>query len=202
VLIARDGLHLADLPPGARLGTSSLRRRVQLAALRPDLVFADIRGNIDSRLRQVRDGRFDAVVLARAGLARAGLLPAECELLDFDRMLPAPGQGALGLEIRTDDAALADLLAPLDHPPSRLAVAAERALLGRLAAGCHAPVAALGQLDPAGQLHLVAFVATPDGRRTLRDQLTGPAPAAEALGRRLADRLLDRGAAELLEPQA
>lgn len=198
VVVTRDGRAMALLPPGARVGTGSLRRRAQLAALRSDLVFEDVRGNVDTRLAKVRDGQLDAVVLARAGLARLGLLTDAMEVLDVRRMLPAPGQGALGLEIRTSDATVARLVSVLDHPPSRHAVLAERALLAHLGGGCHAPVAALSRPRPAGELILAGLVASPDGKRIVRDRLSGPAAEAESLGRRLADRLLAAGAAEIL----
>jgi len=198
VVVTRDGRAMALLPAAARVGTGSLRRRAQLAALRGDLVFEDMRGNVDTRLRKVRDGQVDAVVLARAGLARLGLLTDAMEVLDADRMLPAPGQGALGLEIREADVALAELLAVLDDPPSRYAVVAERALLRHLEGGCRTPVAALGLPLAPDRLTLTGLVASADGARVVRDDLAGPLAEAEALGRRLADRLLDAGGREIL----
>jgi len=199
VLVTHDGSGLRGLPLGARVGTSSLRRRAQLAAIRDDLRLDDIRGNIDTRLGKVRDGEYDAVVLARAGLARAGLLTAEMEVLDIQTMLPAPGQGALALEIRRDDEYIKQLVGAIDHPPSRHAVVAERALLRHLAGGCQAPIAALGQCDGAASLTLVALVARPDGQRAVRGRLRGPVSEAEALGQRLAGRLLADGASEIIE---
>lgn len=198
VCVTADGRPLADLPPGARVGTSSLRRRAQLLALRGDLVCDDIRGNVDTRLAKVRDGRYAAAILARAGLARAGLLTEAMEVLDFDRMLPAPGQGALGLEIRRDDELLAELVRPLDHPATRWAVTAERSLLRHVEGGCQAPVAALGRETWPGELTLAGLVASPDGRRVIRDEIRGPMAEADTLGRRLASHLLAAGADEIL----
>ncbi|ASR55923.1 hydroxymethylbilane synthase [Cellulomonas sp. PSBB021] len=188
VLCARDGLRLHELPAGARVGTGSPRRAAQLLAARPDLEVVDIRGNVDTRLGRVAGsssgpGDLDAVVLARAGLARLGRLEAVTEALDPHVMLPAPGQGALAVEVRTADlddpptpvlAALATALAALDHRPTRLAVAAERALLARLEAGCAAPVGALALVD-GPRLELEAVVARTDGTRLLRHGLTSTA---------------------------
>jgi len=197
-LCARDGLTLAELPRGARVGTGSPRRAAQLRAARPDLDVVDLRGNVDTRLGRVAGGSgpgdLDAVVLARAGLARLGRLDAVTEVFDADLMLPAPGQGALAVE-----GALAAALRTLDDPATRLAVTAERALLARLEAGCAAPVGALAQLV-GDQLELQAVVAGVDGSRALRRTLAAPAAdvaAAADLGTRVADLLLEDGAAEL-----
>jgi hydroxymethylbilane synthase len=198
VLVIRDDGKLAQLPPRARVGTSSVRRRAQLALLRPDLAFEDIRGNVETRLRKVREGLYDATVLARAGLARSGLLTASMEVLDFDRMLPAPGQGALGLEIRADDTQVADLTRLLDDPASRWAVTAERAFLKGLGGGCHAPIAALARETSPGQLQLTGLVIAIDARQVLRDELSGPLAEAERLGTELAARLMSAGAGRLL----
>jgi len=227
VLCARDGLTLRELPTGARVGTGSPRRAAQLLAARPDVEVVDIRGNVDTRLGRVAGttngpGDLDAVVLARAGLARLGRLDAVTQVLDADVMLPAPGQGALAVEVRTADlvdpptpelAALATALAALDHRPTRLAVAAERALLARLEAGCAAPVGALARVsdDPerTGAVDVEAVVARTDGTATLRRGLSstrvapgsGPLEADEQAaadaGTALADLLLEDGAAEL-----
>ena len=207
-LCARDGLTLAALPAGARVGTGSPRRAAQLRALRPDLEVVDLRGNVDTRLGRVAGGSgpgdLDAVVLARAGLARLGRLDAVTEAFGTEAMLPAPGQGALAVEVRAVDAegdgALAVALRALDHPPTRLAVTAERALLARLEAGCAAPVGALAVLGDGGELELRAVVAGVDGGRVLRRTLSAAAPdpaAAAALGTRVADLLLADGAADL-----
>lgn len=211
-LCARDGRTLATLPEGASVGTGSPRRAAQLRAARPDLMVVDIRGNVDTRLRRIEDD-LDAVVLARAGLARLGRLDAVTEALPLDVMTPAPAQGALAVEVRTADAAdgeaLARALAALDHRPTHLAVLAERALLNRLEAGCAAPVGAHAGLGPDGVLHLEAVVLRPDGTASLRraastsltaapaDDPAGTALAAAALGTRLAEELLGAGAAAL-----
>lgn len=214
-LCARDRGTLGTLREGARVGTGSPRRAAQLRAVRPDLVVVDVRGNVGTRLGRVPGlgdgheqgpGDLDAVVLAAAGLARLGRLDAATELLDPAVMRPAPGQGALAVECRDDDAGLASRLAgALDHLPTRLAVTAERALLAALEAGCAAPVGALGRLDPGG-LVLDAVVCRPDGGARLARSGTLPAPglvgaeavaSARALGARLARELLADGAADL-----
>lgn len=203
-LISRDRLGLADLPAGARVGTGSPRRAAQLRALRPDLRVVDLRGNVDTRIRRVAEGTVDAVVLAVAGLERLERREEITEVLPVETMLPAPGQGALAVECRADDAGLADeLRRSLEDTDSRLAVTAERALLRRLEAGCTAPVGALATVD-AGEIQLDAVLTAPDGRRSLRRSgtaaLTGdrPARAAEALGVRVAEELLTAGAAGLI----
>ncbi|GEK21966.1 hydroxymethylbilane synthase [Cellulomonas xylanilytica] len=210
-LCARDGLTLGLLPPGALVGTGSPRRAAQLRAARPDLVVVDIRGNVDTRLGRVAGsasgpGDLDAVVLARAGLARLGRLDAVTEAFGPDVMAPAPGQGALAVEVRAGlepDEPLAQALRLLDHRPTRLAVLAERALLGRLEAGCAAPIGATGRLAHDGRtLFLDAVVVRPDGGASLRRGLTATLGGdsttdARALGTRLAETLLDAGAADL-----
>jgi len=200
-LCARDGLKLADLPRGARVGTGSPRRRAQLLAVRPDLDVVDIRGNVDTRLARVTSD-LDAVVLARAGLARLDRLDAMTEAFGPDVMAPAPGQGALAVEVRADvDGPLKDALTALDHRPTRLAVTAERALLERLEAGCAAPIGAWASLSGA-TLRLDAVVARPDGTATLRrgsSVTVDTEDDARALGARLADELLEHGAADLAD---
>jgi hydroxymethylbilane synthase len=197
VLVARDGLGLAELPEGATVGTGSPRRIAQLRALGLGLQVVPTRGNVDSRLRAVQEGRLDAVVLARAGLARLGRLAEVTEVLDPLQVLPAPGQGALAVECRAGDDGVADLLRPLDDAPTRAAVTAERSLLALLEAGCTAPVAALA--DPADdELYLRAAVLATDGSDAIRLSATGPASDPAGLGRRLAADLLEAGAAELM----
>jgi hydroxymethylbilane synthase len=198
VCVTTDGRTLAHLPKAARVGTSSLRRRAQLLALRRDLVCDEIRGNVDTRLAKVRDGRYAAAILARAGLVRAGLLTDNMEVLSFDQMLPAPGQGALGLEIRRDDHLLAGLVAPLDHPATRCAVTAERSFLRHVEGGCQAPVAALAVESPPGELTLTGLIASSDGTRVVHGEMRGTMADADALGRRLALHLLAAGADEIL----
>jgi hydroxymethylbilane synthase len=197
-LVSRGGLTLADLPGGAVVGTGSPRRASQLLAARPDLRVADIRGNVDTRVRKVEDGRYDAAVLAAAGLARLGWLERAAELLPTEVMLPAVGQGALALQVRADDAEASELVSALDDPASRIATAAERAFEARLGGGCHAAIAALSELNSAG-LRLRGLVGDPAGGRLLRGEIEGATDDAESLGVRLADRLIGQGARELLE---
>ena len=202
-LVARDGRTLAELPPGATVGTGALRRIAQLHALGLQLEVTPIRGNVDTRLARVLgpEADLDAVVLARAGLARLGRTDAITETLDPMLMLPAPAQGALAVECRVDDQDLVELLAVLDHAPSRAAVTAERALLATLEAGCSAPVAAYAELaegDDGDEIYLRGAVISPDGTRDLRLSRTGtPADAAE-IGKALAAELLDLGADSIL----
>jgi hydroxymethylbilane synthase len=202
VVVARDGLTLGELPAGSRIGTGSPRRVAQLAALGLGLDIVDIRGNVDTRLRKVRDGQYDAVVLARAGLARLGRLGEVTEALDPLQMLPAPGQGALAIECRAADADLVDVLARLDDAPSRAAVTAERAVLATLEAGCSAPLGALADVvegEDGEELWLRAVALSLDGGLTVRMSATGPVTDAEQLGTRLASSMLDEGAADLME---
>ncbi|MER6594777.1 hydroxymethylbilane synthase [Micromonospora purpureochromogenes] len=202
-LVATGGRTLAELPPGAVVGTGALRRIAQLHALGLQLEVTPIRGNVDSRLRRVLgpEANLDAVVLARAGLARLGRTDVITETLDPMLMLPAPAQGALAVECRADDHDLVELLAVLDHAPSRAAVTAERALLATLEAGCSAPVAAYAELaegDAGDEIYLRGAVISPDGTRDLRLSRTGtPADAAE-IGKALAAELLELGADSIL----
>jgi hydroxymethylbilane synthase len=199
-LVARDGLAFAQLPPGARVGTSSLRRQAQLRHARPDLAVLDLRGNVDTRLKKLARGDYDAVVVAKVGLDRLGRAGSITEIFSPEIMLPAVGQGALAVETRAGDAALAAMLAPLDDAPTRAAVTAERALLAELEGGCQVPVGAWGRIEPAGagRLLLDACVASPDGADFLRDRAAGDADRPEALGRELARRLIEAGADRIL----
>ena len=202
-LVNRDGVTLAELPSGSRVGTGSPRRTAQLRALGLGLEIVAIRGNVDTRLRKVTDGELDAVVVAAAGLSRLGRLDAAAEILDPGQMLPAPGQGALAVECRAGDTELATALGKLlDDPLSRAAVTAERTLLAALEAGCTAPVGALADigLDESGndELYLRAIVVAVDGSRAVRLSTTGPLADSERLGQRLAADLLDAGAAGLI----
>lgn len=197
VLVSREHGWLDALPEGAAVGTGSLRRRAQLCHARPDLRMKDIRGNVDTRLRKLSDGQYDALVLAEAGLQRLELAEAITQRLPLSIMLPAVGQGALGLETRTDDHLLRGLLAQLDHPATHAAVVAERAMLAALAGGCLAPIGAWGRIE-LGQLVLSGRVLSSDGARSIETSVAGaPAEAAE-LGRRAAEELLAQGAAELI----
>lgn len=201
-LVARDDLTLGELPAGARIGTGSPRRAAQLLALGWGHLPQPVRGNVDTRLAMVSDGRIDAVVLARAGLLRLGRADEATEVLDPLQMLPAPGQGALAVECRSADHQLVELLAVLDDPDTRAAVTAERSLLAALEAGCTAPVGALGEVveapDGTLEISLRAVVAAPDGGVVLRQSMVGPADDPVALGRRLAAALLEDGAAGLV----
>jgi hydroxymethylbilane synthase len=200
-LVARDGLTLGELPAGAKVGTGAPRRVAQLRALGLGLEVVPIRGNVDTRLARVEPGDLDAVVLARAGLARLGRLSAVTETLDPLQVLPAPAQGALAVECRGDDQRTRQLLATLDDAGSRACVVAERTTLAALEAGCSAPVAAYAELaegEDGPELFLRASVTALDGSDGVRGSTTGPPTAAERLGRELAAELLDRGAAELM----
>ena len=185
VLIGPAG-GLRSLPPGARVGTGSPRRAAQLGLIRPDVTFAEIRGNVGTRLEKLSRGETDALVLAAAGLARLGLAPDGLSPLAVADSVPAPGQGALALEGRADRPDLADCLADLDDRSTSLAVRAERALLAGLGGGCREPVGALGTVT-GETLRLVAFAGSADGARAVRDELTGPAGDPEAIGVRLAE---------------
>lgn len=204
-LVARDGLSLAELPAGARVGTGSPRRAAQLRALGFGLDVVPVRGNVETRMRLVTDGAVDAVVLARAGLARLGRLEAVTEAIDPIQMLPAPGQGALAVECREPDGpgdtSVAELLAVLDDADTRHAVTAERTVLSRLEAGCSAPVGALGEPtegEHRPELYLRAAVVSVDGSATVKLSATGPLDEAERIGRDLAADLLAEGAADLM----
>lgn len=201
-LIAPLATSLADLPSGARVGTSSLRRRAQLLARRPDLDVRDLRGNVPTRLDKVTGGNFDAAVLAMAGLERLGLVAHVAEVLDPAVMLPAPGQGALAVQIRADDGYARDLLVPLDDRETRLATLAERAVLGHLEGGCQVPVGALASRGSDGAFLLDALVASLDGRTVIRQQARTATmrrdEEATTFGWALAERLLKDGAHAVL----
>ncbi len=196
-LISREAKPLDRLPRGARVGTSSLRRQAQLLHRRPDLKIEMLRGNLDTRLRKLRDGEFDAIVLAAAGLKRMGWAEQITEYLPSEVSLPAIGQGALGLEGRRDDAFVRGILAALDHHPTRTAVTAERALLERLEGGCQVPIAAHATLS-GERLRLDGLVASVDGCRLVRDSVEGPVADARELGMRLAEQLLRQGGEAIL----
>lgn len=198
VLVAADGVGLAKLPAGARIGTGAPRRMAQLNALGAGLTCVPIRGNVDTRLRKVQTGELDAVVVAAAGLQRLGRLTEVTEFLDPDVVLPAPAQGALAVECRVTDAELTATVGALDHPATRAAVLAERALLAALEAGCTAPVGGYATVTD-GVLSLRGVVVTLDGSTSIRRLGTGTPADAESVGRRLAAELLDAGADSLLE---
>jgi len=200
-LVARDGLTLGELPPGSRVGTGAPRRVAQLRALGLGLDVVPIRGNVDTRLGRVAPGDLDAVVLARAGLARLDRLDVITETLDPLQVLPAPAQGALAVECRTADARTRELLGRLEDPAVRACVTAERSTLAALEAGCSAPVAAYAEVaegDRGPELFLRASVTALDGSDAVRGSVAGPVADAAELGRALAAELLDRGAAALM----
>ena len=198
VLIVREGLDPLALPPGARVGTSSLRRRALLARWRPDLELAELRGNVPTRVRKLEEGAYDAIVLAAAGVKRLGLEPRISAFLPFEQVLPAVSQGAVAVQIRAGDSRVSRWVDPLNHPPTRAATAAERALLRRLEGGCHVPVGALALPQEEGQLNLRAVVCSLDGRRAVEGEIQGLMEAPEPLGATLAEELLSRGGEDIL----
>jgi len=195
-LVSRDGRRLESLPAGARVGTGSPRRAAQLRALRPDLEVVEIRGNVDTRVRKALEGEMEAVVLALAGLSRLGMADRVAQVFAPEEMLPAPGQGAIALETREDDAAAVALCAAADHPGARACVAAERAFEARFGGGCNAVVAALAVAEDDG-LWLRGLAAAPSADAFFRGEARGPLERAEALGEALAEELLRRGAGAL-----
>lgn len=197
VFCSRDGKILDEMPAGARVATGSPRRAAQLRRLYPDLAYVPIRGNVDTRLRKIREGEADGVVLARAGLVRLGLEASITEIIPIPVCLPAPGQGAVGLESRADDRKIAMLLQRVNHPETLLAVRAERRLLLKLGGGCLTPIAAYGVITD-GSLHLLGFVGSAEGAIFVQGGVTAPAADPEAAGDRLAEELLTKGARELL----
>jgi hydroxymethylbilane synthase len=192
------GRRLNELGAGQRVGTSSLRRGAQLRAARPDLAIENIRGNLDTRLRKLDEGQYDAIMLAAAGLRRLGWADRIAELLPVDLICPACGQGALAIETRDDDGAAARICRKLDDAASRAAVTAERALLGSLGGGCQVPIGAYAKVS-GGDLHLRAVVISPEGDRTVRGERSGLAADAGAIGGELGRRLIETGAREILE---
>ncbi len=197
-LIATQGSSLERLPPGAVVGSGSLRRRAQLLHVRPDLQMRDIRGNVDTRLRKLHAGEYDAIILAEAGLQRLGLEAQIAQRLPMSVMLPAVGQGALALETRSDDQTTRQLLRALDHEDSHAAVLAERAMLAALQGGCLAPIAAWARRT-GDSLTLTGRVLSPDGRRKIEAQRVAATGEAVRLGRAVAEELLAAGAAGMVE---
>ncbi|PYS72464.1 MAG: hydroxymethylbilane synthase [Acidobacteria bacterium] len=193
----RDISSLRDLPPGAVIGTSSPRRLAQLKSLRPDLDVKDLRGNVDTRLRKLDEGEYDALLLASAGLIRLGLENRISLAIATDEMLPAVGQGAIAIETRAGDEFTTDKVSQLNHEATRIACLAERALLRTLGGGCQFPIAAHAVVDN-GQLHLQGLVAAPDGSNILRERIDGSTQQPEELGSLLAKRLNELGAASIL----
>ncbi|CAJ1003448.1 MULTISPECIES: hydroxymethylbilane synthase [Brevibacillus] len=201
VLLSKDGKTLDELPHGALVGTSSLRRSAQLLAYRPDIQIESLRGNIDTRIRKLNEGNFDAIILAAAGLERVKWDGTISQYLPVEISVPAVGQGALAIECRADDEETLALLRRLDDPPTRLAVTAERSFLHRLQGGCQVPIGAYATVaeapgDAAPTVTLTGLVASPDGKRVFKRTVSGTDP--DALGRELADTLLAEGAGEVL----
>ncbi len=191
------GVKFADLPQGARVGTSALRRQAQLLKVRPDLEMVVIRGNVETRIRKLETEKLDAVILAAAGLKRLGFTDKVTEYLSTDLSIPTIGQGALGIECRLDNEAVKETIAFFNHPDTAHAVRAERALLWRCEGGCQVPIAAYGKVA-GDELTLTGFIASVDGKRSVRESITGPAVDGEKLGIALAERLLKAGAHEIL----
>jgi hydroxymethylbilane synthase len=195
-VISRN-VKFADLPKGARIGTSALRRQAQLLKARPDLEMVIIRGNVETRIRKLEEDKLDAVILAAAGLKRLGFTEKVAEYLPVDFSIPAIGQGALGIECRLDDEQMKETIAFFNHPDTAHAVRAERALLWRCEGGCQVPIAAHGVVK-GNELTLVGFIAAVDGSRSVRGSITGEATECEKLGIALAEQLLKDGGHEIL----
>lgn len=197
VVISKSGKGLLELPRGSKIGTSSLRRQAQLLSVREDFEVLQLRGNLDTRLKKLDGGSFDAIILAGAGIKRLGWSERITEYLSPEIMLPAIGQGALGIETRMSGDYINGLVGFFDHPPTSVAVAAERAMLKRLGGGCQVPIAAYGTVE-GGILKLTGLVAATDGRTVVKDSIEGNADRAEELGVALAERLLKMGAEKIL----
>jgi hydroxymethylbilane synthase len=197
VLISRDGIPFKKLPEGASIGTSSLRRGAQIKHARPDIRVKPLRGNLDTRIRKLETETLDAIVLAAAGIKRLGLEDRITEYLPEEIMLPAIGQGSLGIEIREDDPFIRNIVGELNHPETQAVVSGERAFLNRLEGGCQIPIAAFGKINE-GALELTGLVAELDGSNVIRQSMTGHLGESEILGIALAERLLDTGAGDIL----
>jgi len=197
-LLATSPASLEDLPWGARVGTSSLRRRALLARWRPDLELAELRGNVPTRIQKLDDGGYDAIVLAAAGVKRLQMQDRISSYLPFERFLPAVSQGAIGIQIRSEDEEVARWVGALDHPPTRFCTTAERALLRTLEGGCHVPVGAFAELD-GDTLTMRGVVCSLDGARSVEGAISGPVGNAGALGIALAQDLVCRGGNEILD---
>ncbi len=198
VLISKENRMLSDYPTGARVGTSSLRRASQLKHIRPDLTIESIRGNLDTRIRKLKSGEYDAIVLAAAGLRRLGQENEITEYLDESVMVPAVGQGALCIETRKNDPDIAQIMEKLDHPGTRHCVTAERAFLRQIEGSCHIPVACFGKMEQE-KVILTAIVASEDGSQVIREQLSSSIDDIEQSGRALADTVLEKGGKLILE---
>ena len=197
-VFSRNNVKLMDLPKGARIGTSSLRRQSQLLAIRPDFQILQLRGNLDTRMKKLDNGDFDAIILAGAGVKRLGWADKITELLSPEISLPAIGQGALGIETPTADKYINELVSFFDHPETSYCVRGERALLKRLEGGCQVPIAAHGTLS-GNNIKIDGLVASTDGKTIIKDSVTGPKIECEKLGIELAERLLAQGAYDILK---
>jgi len=197
-LIDRKGRSLQGLPPGSRVGTSSLRRMAQLRAMRPDIKIKPLRGNLDTRLKKLDDGEFDAIILAAAGLRRMDLSRRITEVLDPSILLPAVGQGALGIEFRSGDERTIEVLAPLSHQETALCVKAERAFLACLGGGCQVPIGALAHVVDGGNLKIEGMVGHEDGSHIIRMDRTGSCHEPEKVGNELGRAILDAGGKAIL----
>ncbi len=198
-LLIGEGLgSLHHLPAGARIGTSSLRRRAQILAIRPDVEVLDLRGNLDTRLKKLKTMGLNAIIVARAGVNRLGVTQDSAYAIPYGEMLPAVGQGALAIEIRKGDETVERLVSPINHPPTRQAVEAERALMLELQGGCQVPIGAIAHVKES-TLELEAVICSLDGRKAVRDSSSGPATRPREIGVELAQRLLDSGGRQILE---
>ena len=200
-LLSRKGERLAELPAGARVGSSSLRRQCQLSAARPDLCVVDLRGNVDTRVRKLQEGQYEAIILARAGLDRLGMEHLVTETLAAPAWLPAVTQGTIGLQYRDSDAGLRELVRPLNHAPTAQCAEIERAVSGFLGGNCQMPLAVYARME-SGQLAVDALLGTPDGKRILRSRRVGTAEAGTELAEAVGRELLDHGAADLISTLA
>jgi hydroxymethylbilane synthase len=196
--ISSQAKSLLELPQGATIGTGSVRRQAQILAIRPDLKIVDIRGNVDSRIKKLEDGIYDAIILACAGLRRLGLQQRITSPFDYEQMLPSPGQGALAIETRSHDFRVKAMVSPLNHPPSAIAVTAERSFLQRMGGGCNVPIAACARVTQE-TLEMDALVASPDGQRILRDSMRENLKGMDEAVASLSDRILLRGGRAILD---
>jgi hydroxymethylbilane synthase len=198
VLISKENVLLEHLPEGARLGTSSFRRRAQLLRLKPHLKMEEVRGNVPTRIRKVHEGLLDAVVIAKAGVVRLGLQEWITQEFSFDEILPAPGQGALAVEIREEDDEARNLLSPINQEDYFDATSGERSFLEHLGGGCRLPIAAYGEVQ-GEEFFLDGLVASPNGQKMVRKKISGMKKDSEVLGKKLAQQMLDEGVGEFLK---
>jgi hydroxymethylbilane synthase len=198
ILVSRGNRKIEFMPKGAKIGTGSMRRASQILAIMPDITIVPLRGNLDTRLKKIETENLAGVILAAAGMKRMGFAEKITQYLPIETMLPAVGQGALGLEIHDNDEPLKNILAKLNHEPTQKEVTAERAYLRALGGGCRLPIAAFAKID-GGQLSLEGLVAAPQGSNIIRDKVKGDPADAEELGKKLAELILERGGKKLLD---